>query len=289
MSTMLRRFAILAVLALFVLLLTTTSTLQRLRFPLRRPQAGAQKRSCLKRRIVIALRLVCRLFNGIFLGRLCPLHAQLMAQPNTLSHQFPGELPLQQRATQSGARFSLIAENIAEGPSVSDLAHAMDAFPAAPREYPGPDMNAVGIAVVQNGKCFRRGRLLLSGRCVEPGLAGTAGQPPVRTRVQRMSALLPKHVRPAIMDRGCAGQRPLAVLRYETTDLGRLPEDIAQKLQSGQISQLRKWAHATRASPQGLRASASPSCSSPHTASNRVKSVNADHKRILACVSGWTR
>ena len=45
-------------------------------------------------------------------------HAQRMAQQNTLSHQFPGELPLQERATQTGARFSLIAENVAEGPTV---------------------------------------------------------------------------------------------------------------------------------------------------------------------------
>ena len=44
-------------------------------------------------------------------------HALLMAQRNTLSHQFPGEAPVQDRARSAGARFTEVAENIAEGPS----------------------------------------------------------------------------------------------------------------------------------------------------------------------------
>ena len=35
------------------------------------------------------------------------------------------------------------------------------------------------------------------------------------------------------MDRGWAGQRPLSVLRYETSDLSRLPADIEQRVQGG--------------------------------------------------------
>jgi hypothetical protein len=35
------------------------------------------------------------------------------------------------------------------------------------------------------------------------------------------------------LDRGWAGQRPLAVVRYQTTDLSRFPNDIEQKVQSG--------------------------------------------------------
>src|SRR5260370_14401585 len=43
-------------------------------------------------------------------------HASLMADQNNLAHQLPGELPLDQRAAQAGARFSQVGENIAMGP-----------------------------------------------------------------------------------------------------------------------------------------------------------------------------
>src|SRR5437016_3271624 len=50
-------------------------------------------------------------------------HALLMAQRNTLSHQFSGEAPLQDRARSAGARFTVVAENVAEGPS-AEMIHA---------------------------------------------------------------------------------------------------------------------------------------------------------------------
>jgi uncharacterized protein YkwD len=42
-------------------------------------------------------------------------HALLMAKQTNLSHQLPGEPPLDQRAGQAGARFSQVVENIAMG------------------------------------------------------------------------------------------------------------------------------------------------------------------------------
>ncbi|MBV8513824.1 MAG: hypothetical protein JO260_00860, partial [Acidobacteria bacterium] len=50
-------------------------------------------------------------------------HALQMAQHNTLSHQFAGEAPLQDRAHSAGARFTEVAENVAEGPS-AEMIHA---------------------------------------------------------------------------------------------------------------------------------------------------------------------
>jgi len=44
-------------------------------------------------------------------------HAARMAQRNVLSHQLPGEPQIQDRATQAGARFTTIAENIAVAPN----------------------------------------------------------------------------------------------------------------------------------------------------------------------------
>src|SRR4029077_2256076 len=39
-------------------------------------------------------------------------HAARLAHSNTLSHQLPGEAPLQDRARVAGARYTIIAENV---------------------------------------------------------------------------------------------------------------------------------------------------------------------------------
>src|SRR5205814_7756886 len=48
-------------------------------------------------------------------------HAIRMAQRNALSHQFSAELALQDRARQAGARYTVIAENVAEGLSAGTV------------------------------------------------------------------------------------------------------------------------------------------------------------------------
>ena len=62
-------------------------------------------------------------------------HAVRMAQRNVLSHQLPGEPPVQDRATRAGARFSLIAENIAVAPSPAVIHSVVDAVAPSPRKY----------------------------------------------------------------------------------------------------------------------------------------------------------
>jgi uncharacterized protein YkwD len=75
-------------------------------------------------------------------------HALLMAQRNTLSHQFPGEAALQDRARVAGARFTEIAENVAEGPS-ADVIHASWMHsPPHRANLLDPELTAIGIAVV---------------------------------------------------------------------------------------------------------------------------------------------
>src|SRR5690242_13200264 len=46
-------------------------------------------------------------------------HSKLMLERQDLSHQFPGEPPLQERLGATGARFNSVAENVAEGPDVA--------------------------------------------------------------------------------------------------------------------------------------------------------------------------
>jgi uncharacterized protein YkwD len=75
-------------------------------------------------------------------------HALLMAQRNALSHQFPGEAALQDRARVKGARFTEIAENVAEGPSADVIHSSWMHSPPHRANLLDAELTAVGIAVV---------------------------------------------------------------------------------------------------------------------------------------------
>ncbi len=85
-------------------------------------------------------------------------HAVLMAQRNTLSHQFPGEAALQDRARLTGARFTEIAENVAEGPSADVIHSSWMHSPPHRANLLDPELTAVGIAVVGAGSRDSAGR-----------------------------------------------------------------------------------------------------------------------------------
>ena len=89
-------------------------------------------------------------------------HALRMAQRNTLSHQLPGELPLQDRARLAGARYTLIAENVAEGPTPDMIHSSWMHSPPHRANLLDPELTTVGIAVVGT-----------AGRAASGGTTGT--------------------------------------------------------------------------------------------------------------------
>src|ERR1700761_5745670 len=79
-------------------------------------------------------------------------HSRLLAQNRDLSHQFPGEPPLQQRVGSTSLRFNSVAENVAEAPAV-DVAHrALMQSPGHRANILHPDYNAVGISIVERDR-----------------------------------------------------------------------------------------------------------------------------------------
>jgi uncharacterized protein YkwD len=74
-------------------------------------------------------------------------HALLMAQHDTLSHQFSGEAPLQDRTRSAGARFTEVAENVAEGPSAEMIHASWMHSPPHRANLLDPDLTDIGIAV----------------------------------------------------------------------------------------------------------------------------------------------
>jgi uncharacterized protein YkwD len=236
MSTTLRRSAILAALALIVLLLTPTSHASSRASAARsaRPQAGAPETQLLEaaNRDRAAAGLPPLQWD-MSLAAAARQHALRMAQANTLSHQFAGELPVQQRATQAGARFSLIAENVAEGSSAGNLHQQWMNSPPHRANLLDPELNAVGIAVVQAGgmlfavEDFSAAVPTLNLDAQELQVAAQ-----LSARGLRMVNATADARRTCYMDRGWSGQKPLSVVRYETPDLSRLPDDVEQKVQS---------------------------------------------------------
>jgi uncharacterized protein YkwD len=74
-------------------------------------------------------------------------HALLMAQHDALSHQFSGEAPLQDRTRSAGARFTEVAENVAEGPSAEMIHASWMHSPPHRANLLDPELTDIGIAI----------------------------------------------------------------------------------------------------------------------------------------------
>jgi hypothetical protein len=165
-------------------------------------------------------------------------HARLMAEHNSISHQYPGEPELSARAGAVGARFSVISENVAEGESPLGIHQAWMHSPGHRRNLLDPSVDAVGIAVVvRDGQLFAVEDFE---RTVEHlTLPQQEGQ--VASLLERYGvSVLPSSAdarRTCSMDTGYSGERkPLFVMRYSGADLSRLPNVLQARLRSGRYS-----------------------------------------------------
>jgi uncharacterized protein YkwD len=161
-------------------------------------------------------------------------HALRMAQRNTLSHQLPGEPAVQDRATRAGARFSLIAENIAVAPTPATIHSAWMQSPHHRENILDPELNVVGIAVIKGGdglfavQDFSQSVANLSFSQQEQVIVAN-----LHARGLRGAQVTTDARKTCDMERGFAGARPLSVVRFEAADLNKLPEDLEQKIRTG--------------------------------------------------------
>lgn len=161
-------------------------------------------------------------------------HAARMAQQNVLSHQLPGEPPVQDRATRAGARFSLIAENIAVAPNPAIIHSAWMQSPHHRENILDPQLNVVGIAVVKGGdglfavQDFSQAVANLNLSEQEHQVLAS-----LNARGLRATQVTNDARKTCELERGYTGTRPLSVVRFETADLTKLPDDLEQKLRSG--------------------------------------------------------
>jgi len=161
-------------------------------------------------------------------------HALRMAQQNTLSHQFPGEPDLAGRVAQGGARFSTIAENIAEGPDAESIHEQWMKSPPHRRNLLDPQLDSVGISVAE-----RNGTLFAVEVFSDGGALSLQDQERVvaaqlQLRGLRLLNYTDDARRTCALDNGYAGNyRPSFVLHYATADLQELPDMLEQRIQTG--------------------------------------------------------
>jgi hypothetical protein len=161
-------------------------------------------------------------------------HAERMAQRNMLSHQLPGEPDLRMRAAGTGARYSVIAENVAVGPDPAVIHSEWMHSPGHRANILSSQLSVVGIAVVQGSV----------GLFAVQDFSLTVPNLSLDQQEQQVFPLLAARGLQIIagnndarktcdLDRGFAGTRPALVARYETANLNDLPAELEQKIQSG--------------------------------------------------------
>src|SRR5258708_18964343 len=164
-------------------------------------------------------------------------HALRMANLNMLEHQLPSESNLETRVAEAGARFSVIAENIAVGPT-PPIIHAgwMDS-PGHRKNILDPRLTSVGIAAVhgQGGlfavEDFSQSVPELSVEQQEQKVVSL-----LATKGFRSASATEEARRTCQSDVGLTGNSAKLMIRFEASDLNKLPEDIERKIRSGPYS-----------------------------------------------------
>ncbi len=164
-------------------------------------------------------------------------HAQQMAERESISHQYDGEPELAARGQEAGARFSVIAENVATAPSAIMIQEAWMNSPKHRENLLDPRVDSIGIRVVsRDGRLFAvedldRSVIQLSLEQQESAV-GQVLQSLADLEV-RQGAGTARNT--CAMNSGYAGdRRPWFVMRYTAYDLTKIPEMLQQKLASRQ-------------------------------------------------------
>jgi uncharacterized protein YkwD len=160
-------------------------------------------------------------------------HAQVMVSQNLLLHQCLDEPPLDQRAAKAGARFSMIAENIAVGPNPETIHNGWMHSPGHRKNILNADVSAVGIATMRGSgglfavQDFSRPVEALSFEQQEEKVVSLLKENGLLTAEVTADAR-----KTCNLDHGFAGAPASYAIRFEVTDLNKLPDDLLQKVKS---------------------------------------------------------
>lgn len=171
------------------------------------------------------------------LARAAQRHAEWMIRQGALSHQYSGEADLVTRVGQEGAHFRVVAENLAVAPSPDAVEMEWMHSPPHRRNILDARLNEVGIGLV------RQGGNLWAVEDFSAAVAAIGSSQIERTIGQLLSE---RGIQPGgdvvaarqtcAMDHGSAGPtRPKFIMRWEGSDLSRLPDVLEQKISTGRF------------------------------------------------------
>src|SRR5438477_4854371 len=177
-------------------------------------------------------------------------HALLMLNLNRLEHRLPSEPNLEERLAEAGARFGAIAENIAIGPNPQIIHGGWMDSPGHRKNILDPRLTSVGIAAVHGPgglfavQDFSRSVPELSVEQQEQKIVSLLGAMGFRSTSATDGAR-----KTCQNDAGFEGTSAKSMIRFEVSDLNKLPEDIEKKIRSRPYSKAAVGAcHANRAS-----------------------------------------
>ncbi len=166
-------------------------------------------------------------------------HCLRMVVEGPIAHRYGGELDLSERASQAGAHFDLIEENIAVGPTPSAIHDEWMNSPGHRTNMLNPQVDRVGIALVAN-----RGVLYAtadySHGVQELSVSQVEAQVVELIRLSGVVVLAdPAAARAAcVMESGiprlASASQPGFVMRWQDSDLTQLPKALVDHLHSGQ-------------------------------------------------------
>jgi len=139
------------------------------------------------------------------------------------------------RASQAGARFSTIAENVAEGPSAESVHQEWMNSPPHRANLLNAQLDSIGIAVAErDGILFAVEDFSLAvGKLSVEGQEGIVAAK-LRSRGLRPLSDTSDARRSCEKGKGYAGSHaPSFVMQYSTADLQTLPDMLEQRIQSG--------------------------------------------------------
>jgi hypothetical protein len=148
------------------------------------------------------------------------LHTTLLAEHDALSHRFNGEADLQTRLRLAGATFRLVAENVAQAPDVQSLHIAWMNSPPHRANILDPQVNSIGIAIERRGEQY----------FATQDFSASVVQLNREEQEQQVARLLQANGLGVI---AFYTTQPVSISRFETSDLGRLPNELARMAASG--------------------------------------------------------
>jgi len=161
-------------------------------------------------------------------------HVHQLVEHDRLSHQFPGEPDMKERARTAGAHFSALAENVAEAPSIDELHIAWMKSPPHRANILNPKLTAIGIAVDKRGEQYfgvqdfstavgvltKEEQEKKVGELLRARGFRIAEQPGDARKACDSSVAIP-------------GVTSMAILHVEAPDLGQLPTELEGAIKKG--------------------------------------------------------